>query len=410
MIRRKKFDYSLVIALTCFVMLFFGTGLANSPASLYLVPVTEHFGFSRGDYSIVYAIVSITMLIFQLLFGAFEKRWGIRALVSIGVLAMPLGYLIYAQASSLPIFYLGAAFVGFGMAFASSMSASILIYNWFKDNQGFIFGAISAGTGFGGSLFIILVGNAIASRGFKAAFLLTTITQLASALFVIIFLRSKPKQAQELAQAEVETLSKPHEIASIKEFFKRPENLIGIIAIFLIGITLHPVYLVVPAYLIEKGFDPIFAANTASAIFFVLAFAKIVIGFLNDRLGIRFSLNVGVGAFAIAALILATLTQTWLVWVFVLFFGLSLSTLAVLIPLFARALLGSENFSRYLGLFVAAMSAGFTIGSPISNYIFDATGTYKVIIIIYAALSLLGLFLANLSLNKKARADLALAE
>ena len=116
------------------------------------------------------------------------------------------------------------------------------------------------------------------------------------------------------------------------------------------------------------------------------------------------------GAFAIAALILATLTQTWLVWVFVLFFGLSLSTLAVLIPLFARALLGSENFSRYLGLFVAAMSAGFTIGSPISNYIFDATGTYKVIIIIYAALALLGLFLANLSLNKKARADLTLAE
>jgi len=408
MIRRKKFDYSLVIALTCFVMLFFGTGLANSPASLYLVPVTEHFGFSRGDYSIVYAIVSITMLIFQLLFGAFEKRWGIRALVSIGVLAMPLGYLIYAQASSLPIFYLGAAFVGFGMAFASSMSASILIYNWFKDNQGFIFGAISAGTGFGGSLFIILVGNAIASRGFKAAFLLTAMIQVGAALLVISFIRSKPKQTGngEVAQ----TLVKPHHVATGKEIFAKPENRLGILAILLIGITLHPVYLVVPAYLIEKGFDPLFSANIASAIFFVLAFAKIIIGYLNDRLGIRLSLNISVGAFIIAALILATIAQSWLVWAFVLLFGLSLSTLAVLIPLFARALLGSENFSRYLGLFVAAMSAGFTIGSPISNYVFDATGTYTGVILVYAALALLGLVLANLSLNKKARADLTLAE
>jgi len=410
MMRRKKIDYSLVIALTCFVMLFFGAGLANSPASLYLVPVTEHYGFSRGDFSIVYSIVSIGMLISQLLFGALEKRVGVRVVVSIGVLAMPLGYFIYSQANTLPIFYLGAAFVGMGIAYASNMPASVIIYNWFKERQGLIFGAISAGTGFGGSFFIILIGNIIASRGFKSAFFFTTITQLASALLVIIFLRSKPKQAQGKVESDLDPLAKPHEIASIKDFFKHSENLLGIIAILLIGITLHPVYLIVPAYLIEKGFDPIFAANTASAIFFVLAFAKIVIGFLNDRLGIRFSLNVGVGAFAIAALILATLTQTWLVWVFVLFFGLSLSTLAVLIPLFARALLGSENFSRYLGLFVAAMSAGFTIGSPISNYIFDATGTYKVIIIIYAALSLLGLFLANLSLNKKARADLALAE
>lgn len=408
MIRRKKFDYSLVIALTCFVMLFFGAGLANSPASLYLVPVTEHYGFSRGDFSIVYAIVSITMLIFQLLFGAFEKRWGIRALVSIGVLAMPLGYLIYAQASSLPIFYLGAAFVGFGMAFASSMSASILIYNWFKDNQGFIFGAISAGTGFGGSLFIILVGNAIASRGFKAAFLLTAMIQVGAALLVISFIRSKPKQTGngEVAQ----TLVKPHHVATGKEIFAKPENRLGILAILLIGITLHPVYLVVPAYLIEKGFDPLFSANIASAIFFVLAFAKIIIGYLNDRLGIRLSLNISVGAFIIAALILATIAQSWLVWAFVLLFGLSLSTLAVLIPLFARALLGSENFSRYLGLFVAAMSAGFTIGSPISNYVFDATGTYTGVILVYAALALLGLVLANLSLNKKARADLTLAE
>ena len=410
MMRRKKIDYSLVIALTCFVMLFFGAGLANSPASLYLVPVTEHYGFSRGDFSIVYSIVSIGMLISQLLFGALEKRVGVRVVVSIGVLAMPLGYFIYSQANTLPIFYLGAAFVGMGMAFASSMSASILIYNWFKDNQGLIFGAISAGTGFGGSFFIILIGNIIASRGFKSAFLFTTLVQLAAALFVIAFIRSKPKQAQTEADPSSQHLVQLQQTASSKEIFKQPENLLGILSILLIGLTLHPVYLIVPAYLIEKGFDPLFSANIASAIFFVLAFAKIIIGFLNDKLGIRFSLNVGVGAFAIAALILATLTQTWLVWVFVLFFGLSLSTLAVLIPLFARALLGSENFSRYLGLFVAAMSAGFTIGSPISNYIFDATGTYKVIIIIYAALSLLGLFLANLSLNKKARASSALAD
>jgi len=176
-----------------------------------------------------------------------------------------------------------------------------------------------------------------------------------------------------------------------------------VLAVLLIGIAIHPVLINTPAYLIEKGFDSVFAANISSSIFFVMAVAKIGLGYINDRLGIHASLYLGLGSFVISIIILILASSPWMVWIFVVFNGIAVASLSVLVPLYARALLGNENYSRYLGIFIATLSGGISIGVPVINYAYDLSGSYTLVIMIFAVLGLIALILADLSLKLKDR-------
>jgi len=55
----RKFYYGWVIVFTSFLIFFVVIGVSVSPSSLFIVPVTDHFGFSRGDFSITLTLSTI---------------------------------------------------------------------------------------------------------------------------------------------------------------------------------------------------------------------------------------------------------------------------------------------------------------------------------------------------------------
>jgi len=155
-----------------------------------------------------------------------------------------------------------------------------------------------------------------------------------------------------------------------------------------------------PAYLVEKGFDSVFAAGISAAVFFVLAVAKFGLGLIHDRLGIRISMTLGLGSFIVAALVLLFAASSWMVWVFVLFDGIAVATLSLLVPLFAKAILGTENYNSFLGVFIAILSAGISAGVPVISYAYDLMGTYTWVVAAFAVIGVLALGLAMVSLKQ----------
>jgi MFS transporter, OFA family, oxalate/formate antiporter len=405
---KSRFNYGWVIAITCFLIFFTIVGINVSPTNLFIVPVTEHFGFSRGDFSITFTLVTIVSMLIQLVYGVFEKRIGVRGLVSIGAILAPIGFLINARAASLAAFYTAGVIIGISFAFISITSMSIIINNWFKQRQGFLLGVISSGSGFGGGFFSIIIGNHMERYGFRSAYLLGAIIMAAVAVPVILLIRSKPDDKQRpLASSQTDKGPKSsipvigRASVPVGQFFKSPQYVLPLLSVFIIGVAFHPVLVSMPAYLVEKGFDAVFAAGVTGAVFFVLGGAKIIIGALHDKLGIKTSLLITVSAFVLSAVLLILAAQAWLVWIFIVFHGISLTTIAVLVPLYAKEILGNENYSRYLGVFVAVLSIGAGIGIPIINYIFDLTGSYTGTIAAFAALAAAGLIVAIIPLQSK---------
>ena len=405
----RKLYYGWVIVFACFLIFFVVIGVSISPSSLFIVPVTAYFGFSRGDFAITITLTTIVSMVIQLFYGVFYRVFGIRKLISIGILGAPLAFLIYYQSNSMLGFYLGSILIGMSLALASITSISILLTNWFTKRQGLLLGIIASGSGFGGSLFSLLIGNQIAENGFKSAYLLSAILLAIVTLPIILLIRSHPKHKPQNNQPQhttnSEKLTEPTEalpVLSIGEFFGNSANLLGMLAVFCIGVSIHTVLATAPAYLVEKGFDTVFGASITAGAFFSLAIAKIVIGLIHDRVGIKISLIFNITAFIISVILLIVAANRRLVWGFAIFNGMAVSTNAVLIPLFVRDLLGSENYSRYLGVFIANLSAGIGLGAPIVNYVFDLTGTYTWILGVFGGVGMLALIFALLSLRRAA--------
>jgi MFS family permease len=398
--------YRWVIFFVCFLILFAMVGVAVAPFSLYIVPVTEHFGFSRGDFTIIFSIKTVVGVIIQLSLWSIIKQFGLRWVMVIGSLVVPIGFLIFTQATDLWMFYLGGLFIGIGFSLVSITPITLLIDQWFDRGEGLILGLISAGSGFGGAFFTRIIGGQIVEQGFQSAFLFSAIILAATAIPVFLFVRSKPIENTDLNQENPATkginLSQGSEHqADLGGIFKEGHLWLALLAVFLFGMVIHPVILSTPAYLTDKGYDAIFSATISGAIFLVLAFAKIFLGFMHDRLGIRTSLLISMGSFVLSTIFLVLASSQWMVWAFALFSGTGAATLAVLIPLYARDLLGQKNYRYLLGVFVAVVSAGVGVGTPLINYIYDLSGSYSWMIAIYGGIGLIALLLAFLALDRK---------
>ncbi|BAE82652.1 MFS transporter [Desulfitobacterium hafniense] len=393
----------LIVSFGCFLMCFVVIGVSNSPLSLFIVPVTEFFGFSRGAFTLLFTLMSISGLIVSLSFGALVNKFGIRALVSCGVLLAPITFLVFYTADSLTAFYAGGLLLGIVLGLASITSISIIIYDWYDKGQGTMLGVISAGSGLGGALFSLIIGNYIKQNGFQAAFLLSFIILAVIALPLILMIRSNPahkktpgQEIERIVKEKKQEAANPHH--SSKSFIKKSSNLLALFAVFLIGFVIQPILVNTPAYLVEKGFDSVFAAGVSGSIFLVLAIAKIILGIIHDKFGIKISLFVGLGAFIISTASLLLAANKTALWIFVGFYGFVVASYVILVPLFAQAILGKDDYNSYLGIFMGCMGAGTGIGIPLMSYTYDILGSYSWSIIGFAALGIIAFLLAIISL------------
>jgi MFS family permease len=402
-IMRNRTQYRWLIALTCYLMMFLLIGLGHLPSSLYIVPVTEYYGFSRGDFSLIFTLQTIATMIISYYYGNFLIRFGIRSLMIFGSILAPIAYAIFSTASTLPVFYVAGMILGISLSLASHTTSFILIHNWFDNWQGALVGFISAGTGLGGSLFSLIIGKQITQNGFKTAYLLTAIILAFASIPVILFIRSSPSEMTEKSDdqspenyAGFRTTSSK---ISTQILFTNDNYLFALLAVFFIGMGIHSILVCTPAYLVDKGFDLFFTAGVSSGIFFTLALAKIFVGFLLDKLGIKISLILGIGSYILCSVLLIIAMSEWLIWLYVILLGFALVTQAVSTPFYAMTLMGKENYTKFLGVFLADLSAGQAIGVSIMNYSYDFLGSYSFIIGAFAGLGIIALLLVTKSLR-----------
>ncbi len=77
-----------------------------------------------------------------------------------------------------------------------------------------------------------------------------------------------------------------------------------------------------------------------------------------------------------------------LAMVYGIFSSLALPLETIMIPIFAGDLFGQKSYHKVLGIFASVNTAGFAVGSPITNLCYDLTGSYNFAIYISCGLML----------------------
>ena len=387
-IHQKTVDYKWIIVGTCFLMVFVALGFCSSNKSMYVAAITEANGILRGLYSFNDSCRYISTAIVNIFFGHLVAKYGTKKLIVCGFISLIISSLLYSVASHVVLFYIGGCFLGAGLSFTTTAMVGCVINRWFKKNKGTVMGIILSANGLGGALAAQIVypmiyeeGNAF---GYRNAYRLVAVILLVTMLIVALFMKENPK-GEEKTETTVSKKKPRGESWSGVEFkdAKRQAFFWGTaICIFFTGFMLQGINGVAATHMKDVKLDAEYIVTVLSVHSIALTVSKFLTGFIYDKLGLRFTVTLCSISAIIAMFSLFVLSNSAHGKVAAMCYGV-ISTLAlpletIMLPIFAGDLFGQKSFDKVLGIFVSVNTAGFALGSPVMNIIYDKLGSYVV--------------------------------
>ena len=363
----KDPSYAWVMVACVFVLsaLSFGT-LAS--LSVFLKPLSLEFGWSRGQTSFGYTVISFASATFGIFWGYIADKYGTRWFGIVAALMMSLSLFLLSKQTNIYHFY-GFYFL-FG-AFGNAMVTAPLFANvgfWFRKNPGLALGITAAGGAVGQGLIPYFSGIIIESDGWQAAYYSMAIIYLLIAIPAALFIRESPWREQARTSVEKEPRDFP---LSEKEAI----TWLCSAVIFCCICMSVPIVHLVPL-LTDAEFTIEFATSVLMVLMFCGAFGRILGGKLGDVIG------------ALPAYILMSLGQTisviWFPYVtnpiglylLAAFFGFTYSGVMSSILVTTRMVVSAKYAGRANSLGSFFGWTGMGMGGFFGGYFYDLYGDY----------------------------------
>ena len=415
----KKINYKWVILVSCFLMVFVCLGIGSGTKSLYLAPITQALGISRSMYSLNDSIRHIATAIGNLFFGTLIYKFGVKKMITVGFVLQLASIFAYAYAQDIVMLCVGGCLLGSGFVFTSATMASVVIRRWCSTDLGKYTSIVLAANGLGAAIASPILNPIINRPGdpfaYRQAYLLTAIILAVTGVIVLVMMREKPEKEPAVPAISGEKVKSnarpgiPFSQAKKHVFFY-----LACGGILLTGMMLQGTYGIYAAHMRDVGLDTAMVATLASTLALALTFSKIVVGFLYDRFGIRCVLlacqGFAVACFALFMLITPTAAGIAVAFGFCILLSLALPLETVVIPLLTNDLFGSASYEKILGIFMSMNYAGFALGMPVINLVFDRTGSYFPAMIAMACLMVVILVAVQLGIHSFRKSTAHMAE
>ena len=154
------------------------------------------------------------------------------------------------------------------------------------------------------------------------------------------------------------------------------------------------------AHFRDIGVNATTIANVISIFSICLFIAKMGVGALFDRFGLRNVLTVCSIGGAATLIFLALLTDSPIIYVYAPLAVIALPIETVLLPLLTMDMVGKKAYARVMGIMVGIVQLGFCGGSLIPNYFFDKTGSYRGVYTVFGIMVLVITVVVNLCITK----------
>ena len=312
---KKGFFYGWWIVIGGFmIMATCYTAFVNC-MSLFQAQIVGDLGMTIGEYNTGTSLASLISIVGTLIIGFLLDKINARA-IAVGITALATVMLFgYSVASAPWHIYLLAALSGTIITAGARLFVSVIITNWFNLKRGFAVSLALCGSAFGGAILSPIVGNIIATSGWRFAFVVLAVICLVGSLpIAVIFFRSHPSDkglqpyGAELTEDEIKAIESkgkkkvvqadPEVTVAIGwKVMKKSAAfwllalgfmLVGAINAMIVVNTISNMTSVVMngETIVTGGHDIAWASTVLSAELVLVVFCKVALGSMYDRLGL----------------------------------------------------------------------------------------------------------------------------
>ena len=376
----------------------FGYSCLVSVTGVFLGPVSAALGTNIGDLAVYLTIQSLISIIVLAVISKFYSEKTIRPIMIAAALCGAIGFIGFANATSVMMMYLWALPMGFCFACMTTTPMQILVNNWYGPklrgkNMGIVFGVNSLCV-----CAIIPILNWITqSFGWNVAYYVLAACLLICVPLIwklciwspeVLGIKRVGDYTADEAAAAGEAQSRGY---SFKEGLKKPQVWLFFISGMLIVIASAAILSYTQPFMESAGFDSVFASNTVSIAIGVTVFTCIGIGKLIDKIGVHWVTVITGVAFALGFIVQLYIPAMGMIMVvaFVAGYGIGCPAVNVVTPVISNYLCGEKDAGAFMGYANMFIALGGGLSATIVGQMVNATGGFTIPFYILAGILLL---------------------
>ncbi|MGZ5825173.1 MAG: MFS transporter [Croceibacterium sp.] len=390
LVPRLPFFYGWVV-LGCICLAGFARqGPAVAVLSVFVVPMTDAFGWSRMEIAGAVSLGSVLAAFVSPSLGRILDRRGSRLILCVAVLGTGFATMALSLTQSLAVFYLLFCFARMNWAGPFDLGLYGALNSWFVARRALATSIATLAQMSGLVAMPIIAQLAMRDGGWRSGWVAIGATVLiVGFLPVWLFLVRRPEDVglvpDRIVTGTIHTAPEPR-FSRAEAMRTRAFWLLSLYTVLLYpvqaGVSLHQA-----PHLIERGISPIVAATVISFFSATSAVASFGVGFLPRRWPMRYILLVSAllmsaGSFGLIAI--ASAEEAYLA---AGLFGLGLGGIMTLLPVAWADYFGRESYGAIRGVVLSLQVMAQAVGPLLSGALRDWSGNYTDSLLVFGVLA-----------------------
>ena len=371
MTQRRVF-YGWVIVGVSATILGMGLGAMFS-LGVFLKPIEESTGWSRGAISTVALLNWIAMGLGSFVWGSLSDRIGTRGVVLGGGVLLGAGLVLASQAQALWHFYVAfGVMVGFAVgAFYAPLTSTAT--KWFTVQRGLAVALVSSGNGIGMLVIAPLVRALTSAWDWRVAMLVVGDLAWLVVVPLALVLREQPSAVGAVATGGAAAPGReytPRRVLAAPQFWA-----IALTHFACCAAHSGPIF-----HMVTHATDQGVAAMTAATAFGVSGLASIAGrvggGLIADRVGAKPTLIAGLALQAVIVSLYLFARDAGAFYALALVFGVAYGAVMPIYALVTREYFGEKVMGSAYGAVFLVSTLGMGLGSWAGGFIYDRLSSY----------------------------------
>ncbi|WP_412728627.1 MFS transporter [Cytobacillus kochii] len=404
---KKKVHYAWWIAVSCCALYAGSVGIIVSCAGLFYKSVSSELGVGTADI-VFYTTLMYLVITFTLPFaGKVFSIINIRFLLTISAITAALAFGLMGTFTSVYQFYIAGVLLGLANTFLIYAAVPIIINNWFKEKMGTVLGLCMTFMGIGGAIFAPIAGYLIDTIGWRYSYIfLGIVVAILTLPFTIFIIRKEPKDLNLRAYGEKPPGHNKDLLTDAGTTLKDAYKSILFYSLFiftgLLGLQVT-VSFHIPNHLQTEGFSTTLAASVVTMVMIGQTSGKFIIGWLNDKFGIKLTNVIGIGSGIIGILLILFSNVLGSVFLYIggLTFGIGYSTGTLLPPFMIKTVFGNKDYASIYTVIMSASTLAIALGTTIFGFVYDITGSYYSVFLAVLFIQIGAILLSLITLRKR---------